>query len=164
MDAAPICGDTDMELFWLDGSVWLQGKHPLPPVLFINGLQHIPGMAHLWPPHTAVCMSPSENDLVCTKEGAPAGALVDPHGSLLASKVMVGGDNQFAGKQPLAASSQQEVLSQTGQRRLIRDQYFDGNKPTSSKVRFISNWFAPNVVSTVDSARALSTRSLYIYK
>lgn len=58
-------------------------------------------------PHTAVGISPSKNDLVGTREGAPAGALVDPHGSLLASKVMVGGDNQFAGKQPLAASSLQ---------------------------------------------------------
>lgn len=40
--------------FGSGGSVWLQGKHPLPPVLFVNGLQHTPGLdalAHLWP-HT----------------------------------------------------------------------------------------------------------------
>lgn len=38
--------------FGSGGSIWLLGKDPLPHVLFVNGLQHTPGMdvlAHLWP-------------------------------------------------------------------------------------------------------------------
>lgn len=99
----------------------LQGKHLLPPVLFINGLQQTPGdgrVSTFVPPPTALCIFPSGNDLVGAREGAPAGAPVDTHGSLLANEVMVGGDNQFAGKQPLAAYSLQGAPLLDGQEEL----------------------------------------------
>ena len=115
--------------------------------------------------HAAVCISPGGNDFVCSGEGAPAGALPDPGGSSLAGEVVVCRDNQSAGGKALAAPSSQGPPLTGGRR---------GDSPTPRAVattclpversNLIAQGLHPNVVATIQSARASSTRGLYAYK
>ncbi|TWW73468.1 hypothetical protein D4764_15G0008620 [Takifugu flavidus] len=120
----------------------LQYKHPLPPVLFHDGLQPTPGDgcgSARMAPHSA-------------GESMPTGALPDPGGPLLAGKIVVCGENQFAGIQALATSSPQGLL-------------FPGRGEDSSSTtgtvaaaclpvemsHLLATGLSPNVVATIES-------------
>lgn len=170
VEIAPSGGVSDMGPLWQSrsGSLCLQREYPLSPVLLHDRPQCSPGNrcagTHM-AQHTAVCISPSGNDFVCSGEGAPAGALPDLGGSSLAGKVVVCRDNQSASGEALAASSTQGPPLPGGRR---------GDSPTSRTVvstclpversNLIAQGLPPNVVATIQSARASSTRGLYAYK
>ncbi|XP_073320639.1 uncharacterized protein [Pagrus major] len=98
-------------------------------------------------------------------QGVPAGALPDPCGSSLAGEVVVRRNNQSAGGKALAAPSLQGPRLPGGRR---------GDSPTPRAVattclpversNLIAQGLPPNVVATIQSARASSTRGLYAYK
>lgn len=109
-EVAPSSGDSDMGLFWHggDGPLCIQREHPLLPVVFRDGPWGTIGVgctgasiAH----HFSVCIFSSGNYSACTGECVSAGSDLDLCSSLMASKVVVHGDNQSAGCGTMVASS-----------------------------------------------------------
>lgn len=106
--------------------------------------------------------SSSGNDCAGAGQSIQTGALPDPGGPLLAGKTMVYGDNQFAGIQALATSPPQGSPF-PGDYSSITGTVAAACLPVK-RSNLLTTGLPPNVVATIESARASSTRGLYAYK
>lgn len=170
MEITPTGGGSDMGTVWQgrSGPLCFQSKHTLPSVLLHNRPECNAGHGCTSSPmaqHAPVCISPSGIDTACSGEGASAGPVHDPSGPSVASEVMVRRDNQSAGSEALEAPCTQGSPLSSERR---------GASPAPRTVaaaclpversNLLAKGLPPNVVATIQSARASSTRGLYAYK
>ncbi|XP_029975786.1 uncharacterized protein LOC115408980 [Salarias fasciatus] len=167
MEASPRCGEPDLGALraTISGSLCNVREHSLSPVFLASRPECTSGGGRTGSPvasHSPVCIPPDTSDFSYPSQSEGGGLYDDSHSALLASKALAGGDNSAPVSGALApANPEGPVVS--GARRNI-----SSSPGQAGSVDLACEWFnlrtvglPLNVIETIQSARAPSTRTLY---
>ncbi|XP_032363907.1 uncharacterized protein LOC116677742 [Etheostoma spectabile] len=167
VDSPPTSGGTSLAEIRSSSrrSLRLAGKHTVSNVLLSVRRKCTAGCGRSSSPvakRAALCISPPQSHLSHSGEGERAGPIVNPDSAAVAIQALVGGDNTAPGGRAMASPHTQRPPLPSGR----------GNLPPPPGPRSAlglarERWnlnasgLSEQVIDTIQSARAASTRSLY---